>query len=208
MCLNCATARVQPGDRHVVAQKGEMSMNESWKDFNDPEFIRGLKARDHGAWNELVVKKAKELRGIAQGVGLDRDLAGECVQNVLAKAFKSSIDNVKEGGNLRGWLAKSVINAAIGEKKHQSRHQTGTVSDNMPCAEPSVDPDQGTLVEVENIVGHLGPISQRSLKDSFEGISDEEAARRDRVSRDVVRKRRSRAVGDARALREFGKTSK
>jgi len=104
----------------------------------DVELVELARAGERPAFDELVRRHDRRLRGLAYRLMADRDRMDDALQEAYLKAFRA-LPRFRAGGDFGAWLYRITYNACIDELRQRQRSPLST--------EDPVDP----------VSGHPGP---------------------------------------------------
>ena len=104
----------------------------------DVELVELARAGERPAFDELVRRHDRRMRGLAYRLMADRDRMDDALQEAYLKAFRA-LPRFRAGSDFGAWLYRITYNACIDELRQRKRSP-------LPAADP-VDP----------VSGHPGP---------------------------------------------------
>lgn len=101
----------------------------------DEELIHGCRRNDRVAQKCLYERFYGRMMGIAMRYTANEDEAVDILNAAFLKVF-SGLDKYESQGNLAGWIARVVFNAAIDQVRRNTRYRKMTVFDALPVERP------------------------------------------------------------------------
>ena len=146
-------------------------------DITDAQLVERCRAGEAAAWNELVERFSRYVYAISQrGFRLSGADAEDVFQEVFARTYER-LDDLRDDGALRGWLAQTTRRLSIDSLRRSGREQ---VTETLP--EPADDTWIAQLDEALSVHQAMG-----ELPDNCQEILD----------RFFCRDESYRAIGDA-----------
>lgn len=146
-------------------------------DESDLALARGVAAGDLGAFEQIMRRHNRMLFRAARSILRDDAEAEDCLQSAYLLAYRA-IGGFAGHSKLSTWLARIVINEALGRKRRAARRGTVIPLDNMegadvPAHAPVAVAAQASSPEVEAMRHELGRLIESRidmLPEAFRGV--------------------------------------
>ena len=132
-----------PGDRSagVRARSG-------WAVASEPSLIAAAKARDQGAFAEIVRRRQGWVRGLLRRLCNDHALADDLAQEAFIRAWER-IGDLEIALAFPGWMRRVAVTTFLQSRRRSASRMTETLDDADPIAAEGPAPDRAAGARID-----------------------------------------------------------
>jgi RNA polymerase sigma-70 factor (ECF subfamily) len=136
--------------------EGAGAITKPWAGASEPALIVAAKARDQGAFAEIVRRRQGWVRGLLRKLCNDHALADDLAQEAFIRAWER-LGDLETPLAFPGWMRRVAVTAFLQSRRRTAGRATEALDDADPVAgeEPAPDRAAGARIDLDRALARL-----------------------------------------------------